>query len=123
MEVIKKLFALALLKYWSLLPLFRERHCNNLKCFCDRSKNSKRFPAPSPAGMMVCSHLLCVIKGYQYLHQPRLLLWNFHTSGNPDREEQAKWHPSSTQPAAPRLFRIAVVTSSQAEEFLLFERL
>lgn len=87
MKVIKKLFALAPLQYWSPLPLFREKRCNNLKCFCDRSKNSKPFPAPSAVEMTVCSHLLGVISGYPYPHQSRILLWNFHASGNPDREE------------------------------------
>lgn len=28
-----------------LEPLCRERHCNNLKCFCGGSKNSKAFPS------------------------------------------------------------------------------
>lgn len=98
MKVMKKLFALAPLKYCSLLPLCGERRCNKLKCFCDRSKNSKPFPAPSAVEMTVCSHLLCVINGAPHLHQSRLLLRNFHISGNPDREgEQVKYHPDRTQ--------------------------
>lgn len=35
---------------------------------------------------MVCSRLLCVINNSPYLHQSKLLLWNFHVSGNPGRE-------------------------------------
>lgn len=102
--VIKKLFALALLKCWiEPMPLLRQKFCDNLKCFCDRSKNSKPFSAQSTPELTACSQSVYEWELHNWWisvlaplnHQP----WSCHLSGSADGTAgQGNWHPYNTQP-------------------------